>query len=75
MYWAAVAMMDARLDARVDEMGPGGALSTARKTDVADKTGPEEKTKRADRTIVAETTGTECSEALPRVYQRPIDGA
>jgi hypothetical protein len=58
MYWADVEMMDARLDARVDDLGPGGASGTVRKTGMAVKTSPEGETKRANRAAGVETTGT-----------------
>jgi hypothetical protein len=58
MYWAAVAMMEARLEARVDDVSPDRGSGTARKTGIADKTSQEGGTKRANRAAGAETTGT-----------------
>jgi hypothetical protein len=86
MYWAAVALMKARID-----VGLGGGISASQaarmadeakaeaktkmldKTSMTDRTSPKYKAKMADRRTVAETTSTEGSEMLPKVYQRPID--
>jgi len=75
MYWAAVAMIDARIDARVGVVGPGGVTSAAPKATMTETTGPKTTTKMADKMVAAEMASIECSEMLPKVIERPIDRA